>query len=116
MDMSEISPEPGQPRTAIVTGASRGLGRALAGALAGAGYALVIDARTSAELETARAALAAAPPGATVPAVPGDVADPAHRAALIDAASRAGGVDLLVNNAGTLGASPLPALADYPLD
>jgi NAD(P)-dependent dehydrogenase (short-subunit alcohol dehydrogenase family) len=116
MDSSEISTEPGQPRTAIVTGASRGLGRALAGALAGAGYALVIDARTSAELETARAALAATHPGATVTAVPGDVADPAHRAALIDAANRAGGVDLLVNNAGTLGASPLPALADYPLD
>ncbi len=116
MDISESSTEPGQTRIAIVTGASRGLGRALAGALAGAGYALVIDARTGAELETARADLAAAHPGTTVTAVPGDVADPAHRAALIDVASRAGGVDLLVNNAGTLGAQPLLALADYPLD
>ena len=49
-------------------------------------------------------------------AVPGDVCDPAHRAALVRAAGRTGGADLLVNNAGTLGASPLPALADYPLD
>jgi len=54
--------------------------------------------------------------GGTVTAVPGDVTDPAHRAALRQAADAAGRLDLLVNNAGTLGASPLPALADYPLD
>ena len=48
--------------------------------------------------------------------MPGDVTDPAHRAALARAADEAGGLDLLVNNAGTLGASPLPAMADYPLD
>jgi NAD(P)-dependent dehydrogenase (short-subunit alcohol dehydrogenase family) len=100
-------------RTAIVTGASRGLGRALAAGLAAAGYAVVIDARDAAELEAARADLAAQYPDVPVTAVPGDVGDPAHRAALVRAA---GPVDLLVNNAGTLGASPLPALADYPLD
>ncbi|HEY6499576.1 MAG TPA: SDR family NAD(P)-dependent oxidoreductase [Streptosporangiaceae bacterium] len=104
------------PRAAIVTGASRGLGRALATGLAAAGYPLVIDARNGAELETARAAIQAAGPDTSVVAIPGDVRDPAHRAALIQAADRLGGAYLLVNNAGTLGASPLPALADYPLD
>jgi NAD(P)-dependent dehydrogenase (short-subunit alcohol dehydrogenase family) len=116
MDTTEFSTEPDRTRTAIVTGASRGLGHALAAALAGAGYAVVIDARSGTELEAARAALVARYPSATVTAVPGDVCDPAHRAALVRAAGRTGGVDLLVNNAGTLGASPLPALADYPLD
>jgi NAD(P)-dependent dehydrogenase (short-subunit alcohol dehydrogenase family) len=99
-------------RTALVTGASRGLGRALAAGLARAGFDLVIDARDAAALDAAAGALRAA--GATVTAVAGDVTDPAHRAALL--AACAGRLDLLVNNAGTLGASPLPALADYPAD
>jgi NAD(P)-dependent dehydrogenase (short-subunit alcohol dehydrogenase family) len=116
MDISEATTGTGRPRTAIVTGASRGLGRALATGLAAAGYALVIDARDGAELETAQAAIQAAGTGAAVIAVPGDVRDAAHQADLAEAAGRLGGVDLLVNNAGTLGASPLPALADYPLD
>ena len=96
----------------MVTGASRGLGRALAAGLARAGFDLVIDARDAAALDAAAGALRAA--GATVTAVAGDVTDPAHRAALL--AACAGRLDLLVNNAGTLGASPLPALADYPED
>ncbi|HEX4255748.1 MAG TPA: SDR family NAD(P)-dependent oxidoreductase [Streptosporangiaceae bacterium] len=116
MNSTETPAESGRTRTAIVTGASRGLGRALAAGLAAAGYAVVIDARNAAELEAARADLAARYPGVPVTAVPGDVRDPAHRAALIRAAGRTGGVDLLINNAGTLGASPRPALADYPLD
>jgi NAD(P)-dependent dehydrogenase (short-subunit alcohol dehydrogenase family) len=98
---------------ALVTGASRGLGRALAAGLAREGYDLILDARSAADLEAA-----AADPrqhGATVTAIPGDVTDPAHRAALLRAAQAAGRLDLLVNNAGTLGASPLPALADYPV-
>jgi NAD(P)-dependent dehydrogenase (short-subunit alcohol dehydrogenase family) len=100
--------------TALITGASRGLGRALADGLAREGYALIIDARDAAALDAAATAIRTA--GHTVTAVPGDVTDPAHRAALLRAAEEAGGLNLLVNNAGTLGASPLPALADYPVD
>jgi NAD(P)-dependent dehydrogenase (short-subunit alcohol dehydrogenase family) len=101
-------------RTALLTGASRGLGRALAAGLAREGFDLIIDARDAAALDAAAGALRAA--GGTVTAVSGDVTDPAHRAALASAARAAGRLDLLVNNAGTLGASPLPALADYPPD
>jgi NAD(P)-dependent dehydrogenase (short-subunit alcohol dehydrogenase family) len=98
---------------AVITGASRGLGLALARGLAAAGYRLVVDARDGAAL---RAAVAGLPDPELVTLVPGDVADPAHRADLARAAGELGGADLLVNNAGTLGASPLPALADYPVD
>jgi NAD(P)-dependent dehydrogenase (short-subunit alcohol dehydrogenase family) len=101
--------------TAMITGASRGLGRALAAGLAREGYDLIVDARDGAALGTAAGALrAAGRAGAAVVAVAGDVTDPAHRAALRRAADAAGRLDLLVNNAGTLGVSPLPALADYP--
>jgi short-subunit dehydrogenase len=100
---------------AVVTGASRGLGRALAGALADSGYQLIIDARNAAALEAAATDLARRHPGC-VTAIAGDIADPAHRADLAAAAGELGGASLLVNNAGTLGASPLPALADYPAD
>ena len=94
--------------TAIITGASRGLGLALARALAERGWRLVIDAREAGPLEAAAAQL----PGA-VP-LPGDIADPSHRLALVEAAGER--IDLLVNNASLLGPSPQPALADYPLD
>ena len=97
-------------RTAIVTGASRGLGLELARALVQRGWRLVIDARGASELEHARAELAAT---AEVVAIAGDVADPAHRERLAQAAGA--GLALLVNNASVLGASPLPALRDYPL-
>jgi NAD(P)-dependent dehydrogenase (short-subunit alcohol dehydrogenase family) len=99
---------------ALITGASRGLGRALAAGLAREGFTLIIDARNAAALPEVAAELRAA--GATVTAISGDVTDPAHRAALLRAAQAAGRLDVLVNNAGTLGASPLPALADYPPD
>jgi NAD(P)-dependent dehydrogenase (short-subunit alcohol dehydrogenase family) len=97
-------------RTAIITGASRGLGRAVADALAERGWRLVIDARNEAELEAARAALAQR---TEVLAIAGDVADAWHRGRLMWLAGER--IDLLVNNASTLGAAPLPALADYPL-
>ena len=97
--------------TALVTGASRGLGRALAGALAERGWRLVVDARGGEALEAARAELAER---TEVVAVRGDVADAAHRAALIEACG--GELDALVNNAGILGPSPLPAVADLGLD
>ena len=101
-------------KIALVTGASRGLGRALAAGLAREGYALITDARNAAALEAAAQGIRAQ--GGTVTVLAGDVADPAHRAALGRAAGQAGRLDLLVNNAGTLGASPLPALADYPAE
>jgi NAD(P)-dependent dehydrogenase (short-subunit alcohol dehydrogenase family) len=102
---------------AIVTGASRGLGRALAGSLAAGGYQLVIDGRDGTALRAAVAELCARYdlPAARVLPLAGDIADPAHRADLAAAAADLGGVSLLVNNAGTLGTSPLPALADYPV-
>jgi NAD(P)-dependent dehydrogenase (short-subunit alcohol dehydrogenase family) len=101
-------------KIALVTGASRGLGRALAAGLAREGFSLIIDARNAAALEAAAVAIWDA--DGTVTAVPGDVTDPEHRADLLRAVEKAGRLDLLVNNAGTLGASPLPALADYPPD
>ncbi len=92
---------------AIITGASRGLGLALARGLAEAGWQLVVDARDATALKSAVSDLSAV-------VVPGDVTDPAHRAALVDAAAELGGVDLLVNNAGILG-EPASSVAAYPL-
>lgn len=94
---------------AIVTGASKGLGRALVRALAADGWAVVLDARGADELAEAAAGL----DPATIRALPGDVTEPAHREDLVAAAWELGGVDLLVNNASFLGPSPQPRLADY---
>jgi NAD(P)-dependent dehydrogenase (short-subunit alcohol dehydrogenase family) len=95
---------------AIITGASRGLGLALARTLANNGWALVIDARGERELERAARELGRL---TEVTAVAGDVADPAHRHVLIAAAGEQ--LDLLVNNASVLGPSPQPELSQYPL-
>ena len=101
---------------AIVTGASRGLGEAISTGLASTGWSLVIDGRDAGTLAATEDRLALVMAGDTLGAVPGDITDPDHRRDLVDAAAALGGLDLLVNNAGTLGASPLPAVADYPLD
>jgi NAD(P)-dependent dehydrogenase (short-subunit alcohol dehydrogenase family) len=109
---------------AVVTGASQGLGRALAEALVDRGWRLVVDARRPERLEAAAEALrrrrldeggagqGGSEPGAGVVAIAGDVTDPHHRRALADAARELGPVHLVVNNASTLGASPLPRLSE----
>ena len=93
---------------ALVTGGSRGLGRALVAGLVDRGWSVVTDARTAGDL--------AAVEGPGVVTVAGDVADAGHRRRLLEAADHLGGLDLLVNNASVLGPSPQPHLADYPLD
>ncbi len=102
-------------RVALITGASRGLGLALARGLAERGWILIVDARDGAALEEAREELARHA-DAKVMALAGDITDAEHRAALASAARGAGGLDLLVNNASTLGTSPLPPLLTYPTD
>ena len=100
-------------QVAIVTGASRGLGLALARALAERGWRLVLDARGDGDLQAAARELRNVTP---VVAIAGDVADEAHRSALVEAAWELGRLDLLVNNASVLGPSPQPALAEYQLE
>jgi NAD(P)-dependent dehydrogenase (short-subunit alcohol dehydrogenase family) len=104
------SPDPSP--VALVTGASRGLGLALTAALVRRGWHVVVDARDGARLSAAVAALPDPSRGA---ALPGDVVDDDHRAALAAAVTAAGGLDLLVNNASVLGPSPLVPLAQHPL-
>ena len=93
---------------AIVTGASKGLGLAVARELARAGISLVIDARGEEALAVAERELSMLVP---VVAIAGDVGDAAHVHALVEAAERRfGRIDLVVNNASSLGRSPLPPL------
>ncbi|MGH9123863.1 MAG: SDR family oxidoreductase [Acidimicrobiales bacterium] len=96
---------------ALITGGSRGLGLATARALVERDWQLVIDGRDATALEAAAQEL-----GGMVRAIPGDVADPAHRRALVAAVAQLGRLDLLVNNASLLGPSPQPELEHYPLD
>ena len=100
---------------AIITGASSGLGRALARELADRGYSLTVDARHAGPLEVTRRSLATTGLG-HVTAVVGDVSDAEHRTALVRAAADHGPIDLLVNNASELGGSPQPALRDLTAD
>lgn len=105
-------------KNALITGASRGLGRALARNLADQHWGLIIDARTRKALEEARAELSARDYVAPdkVIAIPGSVTSESHRKKLVTAARQLGGLDALVNNASYLGPSPQPNLLDYPLD
>ena len=98
-------------RVAVITGASMGLGRALAEELSWRGWRLVVDARDEARL---RAAVEALPLPRRVTAIAGDVADAAHRRALAGAVEEHGRLDLLVNNASVLGPSPRPPLQALP--
>lgn len=97
-------------RIAIVTGASRGLGLATAKALAADGWQVIMDARDPNSLQAAAEQVEGAH------AIPGDITDPGHRQQLILDATRAGGLDLLMNNASVLGPSPQPRVESYPLD
>ena len=108
--MSEIV---GRERTALITGASRGLGLALARGLARRGWNLIIDGRDAERLRVVRNELAAV---THVAALAGDVTDPLHRRDLGLLARGHSGLDALVNNASSLGLSPLPRLLDLPLD
>ncbi len=99
-------------RVAFVSGASRGLGRALTSELVTRGWRVVMDGRHGDQLAAAAASMAQPE---RVTAVVGDVADPDHRQRVAAAVTAAGGLDLVVNNASVLGPSPLPRLADYPL-
>ncbi|GAA0625049.1 SDR family oxidoreductase [Sporichthya brevicatena] len=99
-----------QTPRAVVTGGSRGLGLALTRELVSRGWHVVVDGR---DPDVLAAAVAGLPDPTRVTAIAGDVADPFHRAALVEAAGPR--VDLLVNNASVLGAVPLPPLATYPL-
>ncbi|SPM29415.1 SDR family oxidoreductase [Mycobacterium terramassiliense] len=101
-----------QSHVAIVTGASRGFGKALTAALLDRGWTVVVDARRGSDLKSTVAELNS---GRLIP-LPGDVTDASHRGALVSAATGAGPLRLLVNNASRLGPSPQPALADYPPD
>ncbi|MCH8309183.1 MAG: SDR family oxidoreductase [Chloroflexi bacterium] len=101
-------------KTALVTGASRGLGLTLSRLLAQTGHDLVITARGAEALESVSKPLESY--GGSVLALPGDVSDPEHRRRLIEATSVFGRLDVLINNASSLGTTPLPGMTEYPLD
>lgn len=107
------TPSSSTPRVALISGASRGLGLALARHLAQLGWHLIIDARGETALQDARNELAR---WTSVEAIAGDVTNASHRQALAHAVGQHGTLDVLVNNASVLGPSPQPFLLDYPLD
>ncbi len=102
-------------RTALVTGGSAGLGRALATELAVRGWRLIIDGRRAGVLASAAESMRTTARGGFVDAVPGDITDAAHRRALARAVGTAG-LDLLVHNASTLGATGLHPLSELSIE
>ncbi|HZX56305.1 MAG TPA: SDR family oxidoreductase, partial [Ilumatobacteraceae bacterium] len=100
--------------TALITGGSKGFGLALAESLAADGWSVVIDGRDGSAVDEAVRRLRGRSSGQPISGIVGDIADETHRDALARAAGN--GLDLVVNNASTLGRSPQPSLADYPLD
>lgn len=102
-------------QAALITGGSKGLGLALATSLVEDGWNVVLDGRDAEALDDAVRKLQATSSGQVVRGIAGDVADPDHRAELLEAVEGLGQLDLLINNASTLGPSPQPRLADYPL-
>lgn len=100
-------------QTALITGASRGLGLALARELARSGWRLIIDARGAQDLERARRELSF---HTEIFAIPGDISDASHRQQLVEAAHEAGGLDAVINNASMLGPSPQPELLNYSIE
>ncbi|MEV0774247.1 SDR family NAD(P)-dependent oxidoreductase [Streptomyces sp. NPDC050433] len=103
----------GQPRVALVTGASTGLGETLAEFLGGLGWSVILTARTESDLAVVAKRLT--DQGGTVVALPGDVGEASHRETLIAAATSLGRLDWLVNNASQMGVSPIRPLLDHPL-
>jgi NAD(P)-dependent dehydrogenase (short-subunit alcohol dehydrogenase family) len=115
VSVADATASAGRHPVAVITGASQGLGLALARALAAQGWHLVIDARTPDKLAAADYELAKLTTSNKVISIAGDVVDDDHRADLAEAAANLGGASLLVNNASKLGGSPMPSLADFPL-
>jgi len=105
-----IAPHAPPEKVALITGASRGLGKVLATFLAGQGYGLVVTARGKAELANAVDEIRGN--GSALVSIPGDVSDPDHRTRLLRALEEWGRLDLLVNNASDLGETPLPSMVN----
>lgn len=99
--------------TAIVTGGTRGLGLETANALHQLGWTVVIDGRDQAALS---AAVGRIGDDARLVAISGDITDAAHRARLVAAAAATGSIDAVVNNASSIGSSPMPSLATVALE
>ncbi|HEY3110503.1 MAG TPA: SDR family oxidoreductase [Chloroflexota bacterium] len=101
-------------RVAMITGASRGLGREVARLFAARGMPLILTARGAEALERAAAELGQLTP---VLSLAGDVADRAHAERLVRLGlERFGRIDVLVNNASSIGPSPMPPIEELPLD
>ena len=100
-------------KTALITGASRGLGLELARALAKKGWQLIINGRNPKALYEVQKELSKL---TTVDAISGDVIDEIHLLQFPERIALLGDLDLVINNASTLGISPQPHLLDYPIE